>query len=156
MLPQSYTNQWDHSAAPTSLGLSSFLCSRSWRSHGGGPFHSLGPHSRETIFGPSHSLGLHNGGAIGGPSHSLGLHKRGAIGSPFHSLGLHKRGSIGSPFHSLGLPSCLSDLHVLPFSKRETSLVFYLSPLSLVIHPCVPDAGDLLICLPEALLISVF
>lgn len=98
-------------------------------------------HTVETIFGPSHSLGLHNGGAIFGPSYSLGLHKRGAIGSPFHSL---------------GLPSCLSDLHVLPFSKRETSLVFYLSPLSLVIHPCVPGAGDLLICLPEALLISVF
>lgn len=40
---------------------------------------------------------------------------------------------MGAPFHSLGLPSCLSDLHVLPFSKRETSLVFCLSPLSLVI-----------------------
>lgn len=55
------------------------------------------------------------------------------MGGPFHSLGLHNGGAIGAPFHSLALPSCLSDLHVLPFSKRETFLVFSLSPLSLVI-----------------------
>lgn len=51
----------------------------------------------------------------------------------FCSLGLHNREAIDASFHSLGLPSCLSDLHVLPFSKRETSQVFCLFPLSLVI-----------------------
>lgn len=70
---------------------------------------------------------------MAGPLHSLGPHSRGIIFGPFHSQGLHSGGAIGAPFHSLGLPSCLSDLHVLPFSKRETSQVFCLSSLSLVI-----------------------
>lgn len=70
---------------------------------------------------------------MGAPFHSLGPHSRGTIFGPFHSQGLHNGGAVGAPCHSLGLPSCLPDLHVFPFSKREASLVFCLSPLSLVI-----------------------